>query len=250
MRGRIRRVHPRTRDDRQPHPGRGDPWDRSPHLPHDEYLAPHGRETDAARSDARPGRPGVAPGGGVRARRRPGARVAAGDRRPRGRRRRSRPAARVGAASRRRGAGARHALRRRALLRPRSDASPRLAGRAWPARTLPPAVRRRDYDRLLAAFLARDRGDVGQALRRFKYYELARITVRELSDDLVPESQARGDPRRALPPRRCPARLRPGERRGGGGGEPRTGALDGAGRRGRSLWDSPCSASASWGRRS
>ncbi len=47
-----------------------------------------------------------------------------------------------------------------------------------------------DYDRLLAAFLARDRGDVGQALRRFKYYELARITVRELSDDLVPESQA------------------------------------------------------------
>jgi glutamate-ammonia-ligase adenylyltransferase len=47
-----------------------------------------------------------------------------------------------------------------------------------------------EYDRLLADFLARDRGEVRQALRRFKYYELARITVRDLSDDLVPESQA------------------------------------------------------------
>ncbi|MFQ5665198.1 MAG: hypothetical protein ACE5I7_02080 [Candidatus Binatia bacterium] len=31
--------------------------------------------------------------------------------------------------------------------------------------------------------------DRGDALRRFKYYELARITVRELSDDLVPEER-------------------------------------------------------------
>jgi glutamate-ammonia-ligase adenylyltransferase len=48
-----------------------------------------------------------------------------------------------------------------------------------------------DYTDLLAAELTRHApGDEAAALRRFKYYELTRITVRELSADLVPAERA------------------------------------------------------------
>ncbi|HUI24939.1 MAG TPA: hypothetical protein VL403_02550 [Candidatus Kryptonia bacterium] len=48
-----------------------------------------------------------------------------------------------------------------------------------------------DYAARLAAWLDRvPPGEESAALRRFKYFELARITVRELSADLVPEDRA------------------------------------------------------------
>ncbi len=53
-----------------------------------------------------------------------------------------------------------------------------------------PRTRAELKTRLTAWVDAVPAADIGTALRRFKYAELARITVRDLSEDLVPESKA------------------------------------------------------------